>query len=166
MKNSCRKLCLLYSRGSHVLFGRKQDLDDRGAVDVLLIARGRVLAAHLTCLVEAMRFDFPGVGPDKDLQRQRLVVTHQLEKLNRKPHLFETKNSSFKTFINKSSFFVFFGGGGADFGFSSLFCLAFMIFIFTFSKMKIFAPEPHNLTYGGSPHSHYQCLSSHFLFLF
>ena len=75
-----------------IFFGRVEvDLYDDGAVDLLLDARRRVLAAHSARLVKHVRGDSPLVGADEHLQRSGLLVSIQLPKHNRSDSILRVK---------------------------------------------------------------------------
>lgn len=68
-----------YSRQGHVVARVQPHLDDRGALDVHLLAGCGVPARHPAGLVEPMRLHAPRVIPHEHLQHHGLVVAFQLQ---------------------------------------------------------------------------------------
>lgn len=61
----------------HVRFGLEIDLNDHGAVDLLLVALRRVLAGNLAGLIEHVRCHASNVRADEDLEDGNLIVSGQ-----------------------------------------------------------------------------------------
>lgn len=65
--------------GGHFGFRIHGKLDDGRSVDLFLDASRRILVRDFAGLVETVRLYLPRIGPDKDLEDDRLVVTQELQ---------------------------------------------------------------------------------------